>query len=97
MANPFAAIEASINQRALGMLANADADFGGGLVVSGIFDAAPIVSFDVQSNSPQFQCLESLVSSVVRGAAVAINGTNFTIQNKTPDKTGWVTFDLLKA
>lgn len=97
MTSPFAAIETSINQRAIGMLANADADFGGGLVVSGIFDSEPIINYEVQSNSPQFQCLASTVTSILKGAAVTINAVAYTVKAKEPDGAGFMRLELTKA
>lgn len=98
MANPFAAIEASVNQRAIGMLANADADFGGGLVVQGIFDAQPVVVFDaVQSTNPQFRCLVSLVSSVDQGEPVTINGISYTVASIDREGSGMAMIELATA
>jgi hypothetical protein len=97
MASPFAAIEERVNQSLVNKLSNADADFGGGLVVSGIFDKAPELNFDVQSSSPQFECLESSVSSISIRAAVIINDVNYTVKSIEPDGVGMVLIQLLEA
>lgn len=95
MPSPFAAIEASVNQRAIGMLANAEANFGGGLVVSGVFDAQPMVVFDaVQGTNPQFRCLSSLVTSVDQGEAVTINATAYTVASIDRDGAGMALIEL---
>jgi len=98
MPNPFSAIEAIVNQGTLALIANAEADFGSGLVVSGIFDEFPAVAFDVVSNpKPQFRCLQSAVSTVVKNSAVAINSVSYTVYSKSPDGTGMTVIDLNKV
>jgi hypothetical protein len=98
MPNPFAAIEARVNQHAVGILANAEADFGGGLIVSGVFDEFPAMAFDLVNNpKPQFRCLQSAISSVLKNAAVTIRGISYTCYAIDRDGTGLVTIDLNKA
>lgn len=97
MSSPFATIEAKVNQSLVNKLSNAHADFGGGLVVPGIFDAEPELNFDVQSSSPVFECLESSVTSVSTRAVVAINGVNYTVKNKQPDGVGMVLIELMEV
>jgi hypothetical protein len=95
MPAPFAAIENLVNQRAVGMLANAEADFGGGLIVSGVFDASPVQLFDVvDAVRPQFRCLASLVATVTEGDSVTINAVSYKVANVDPDGTGMTTLVL---
>ena len=97
MSTPFAAIESLVNQRALGMLANAMADFGGA-AVQGVFDARPALAFDqVQVSNPQFRCLSALVPSVGEGDAVTINAVAYTVASIEHDATGMARIELERA
>ena len=91
----FAAIEQKINSAVIKRLSNAQANFGGGLLVDGIFDAFPVDTYEVQSNNPVFQCNESEVSTVLRGASVVINSITYTVENKISNKAGWMLLELL--
>lgn len=98
MPSPFAAIETRINQGVIGLLANAEADFGSGLVVSGVFDEFPATAFEVVNNpKPQFRCIESAVAAVNKSAAVTIRGIAYTVWSKERDGVGMVLIDLNKA
>lgn len=97
MPSPFAAIEQRINQGVIALIANAEADFGGGLLVSGVFDEFPAVAFEVVNNpKPQFRCLSSAVITVNKNAPVTILGVNYTVWNKD-DSTGMAFIDLNKV
>lgn len=93
----FADIEARINLATIAKLANADADFGAGLVVAGIFNALPVVSFDVQSTNPRFECLEADISTVAVNTPVTIRGVAYSVQNIEPNGAGMAVLDLTRA
>ncbi|MDP3322646.1 MAG: hypothetical protein Q8S71_03765 [Hydrogenophaga sp.] len=93
----FSAIEQKINAACIKRLSNAQADFGEGLLVDGIFEADPLINFDVQSTIPQFQCLEGSVALVSRGRSVVINSINYTVKTIEPDGAGFTRLELLKA
>lgn len=93
----FAEIEARINLATIAKLANADADFGAGLVVAGIFNALPIVSYDVQSTNPRFECLAAAIPLVATGTPVTIRTVAYTVQNLEPNGAGMVALDLTRA
>lgn len=98
MPSPFAAIEQQINQGALALIANAEADFGSGRIVSGVFDEFPATVFEVVNNpKPQFRCLAADLLTVNRNDAVTIRGVPYTVWAKEYDGTGMVTVDLNKA
>jgi hypothetical protein len=93
----FSATEQKINAACMRRLANAQADFGGGLLVDGIFDSLPVDEYGTQSNIPQFQCLSSDISAVSRGAGVVINSVSYTVKIIEPDGTGMALVELTKA
>lgn len=98
MATPFAAIEARVNAAALAHTANATADFGGGVVVAGVFDKDYVTALDIGGSSPAFRCASSAVVAVVAGAAVSINSANYTVAGPVEhDGTGMATLRLRDA
>lgn len=75
-----AAIELATATSAIAALANVEADFGGGLVVSGVFDNVPGLSYDqVQIMIPQLTCLSADIATVPDwdAASITINGTEY--------------------
>ncbi len=97
MATPFAAMEERVNSGALAMLANADADFGGGLVVSGIFTEHPEMINLVQSSNPIFQCQAASIAGIGYGDAVTIKATAYIVLKVDIDETGWAIAELQEA
>ena len=93
----FSNIEQRINLAAIAKLSNADADFGGGVLVSGIFNSVPVLSYDVQSNNPRFECLEASISTVSVGVPVTIRTVSYSIQNIEFNGAGMAVLDLARA
>jgi hypothetical protein len=89
MVAPFAALEARVNAAVFAKLANATADFGGGVVVAGVFDSAYADAFGLVGGAvPVFQCAAAAVSAVAVGAAVTINAVSYTVAEIEPDGAG---------
>lgn len=98
MTAPFASIEERVNAAIYSHLANASGDFGGGLVVDGMFNLPPADVFGViAGNSPVFVVSESEVVNVSRGDTVTINAVSYSITDKKPDGIGNVSLMLAKA
>ena len=94
MPAPFAALEARINAAVAQHLANATADFGGGVLVDVIFDNAYISPFGMDGTSPAIQCAAADVAAVVRGTGVTVNAVNYKAVRKESDGAGWTTVIL---
>lgn len=83
-------MESAINQRAVGMLANATAYFTGGGIVDGVFDSA----FDadmggmIERMAPQFQVLTASLPALSHGMHVTINNNEYAIGGIQPDGVG---------
>lgn len=97
MPTPFAALEARVNAAACARLANASADFGGGVVVDGIFDNAYAAADLMSGAEPAFQAPSASLSGVARGTALTINGTAYLVRIREDDGTGWTVLRLEKA
>jgi hypothetical protein len=71
MPTPFAALEARLNTAVFAHLANASADFGGGVVVDGIFDTDPADAFGVVSgHQMRLRVPRTGLGTLARGATV---------------------------
>lgn len=89
MSAPFAALEARVNAAVIAHLANATADFGGGVVVDGVFRDPAVDAFGmVASDQPTFEALTESIVAVVTGSAVTINGRSYVVASVSPDSTG---------
>jgi hypothetical protein len=89
MATPFAAIEARINAAVVSHLANATADFGGGVVVDGIFRASYSDAFGmVNSEMSSFEAETDDLTGVEVGDTVTVGGKARTVSSIQPDGTG---------
>lgn len=89
MATPFAAIETRINAAVVSHLANATADFGGGVVVDGIFDADYGDALNlVAGTMPAFAASTATLSGILPGSTVVIGGTSYSVSTVKPDGTG---------
>lgn len=98
MPTPFAALEARVNAAVFAHLANATADFGGGVVVDGVFDNAYAIAFDaLAGTAPMFRCEAPAVSSVTVGQGVSIGGVGYEVVDLQPDGAGVVRMILEKV
>lgn len=81
MTTPFAALEARVSASVFAHLANASADFGGGVVVDGLFDVANASAFDLVGGVEiTFQAPTVQLSGVLEGAAVSIDAVTYTVK-----------------
>ncbi len=94
MAATFAAVESRINSAVIRHIANVTADFGGGLLVDGVFDATYANALGIGGTQPVLLCKAGEVTSVTRGDVVTLNGEAFSVAEKKPDGTGMVTLVL---
>jgi len=89
MTAPFAAIEARINAAVVTHLANATADFGGGVVVDGIYDADYGDPLGLVAGATKVLMIQSAsVPGAAVGQSVTIGGTSYSIASVEPDGTG---------
>lgn len=85
MATPFAALEARINAAVDQHLANATADFGGGVTVDGLFSMAFIEQQGVEGLRPVFSVSASALPAVSHSTAVTINAVAYRVVGIQPD------------
>lgn len=97
MAAPFAALEARVNAAVFAHLANATADFGGGVVVDGVFQSGYVSTLGVESTGPRFECRAAALPVGYRSAPFVINGTSYLVTEAHPDETGVTVLLLGKA
>lgn len=90
MAAAFAAIESATAASAVAALANVTADFGGGVEVEGIFDAAYADVFGISGNRPVLRVTDADLDSggIAAGDSVTINSVGYTISRIEADGTG---------
>jgi len=74
----------------------------GGVSVTGIFDNGFAGSagsqFGVESTSPSLTCkVADLTGGYAEGAAVVVDGVNYTVRDPQPDGLGMITLTLRKA
>lgn len=81
MATPFADIQARIASAAIRHLADATADFGGGVLIDGIYRNPYAEAFGgmVSGSNPSFEALSGALSGIARGASVSINGKAYKV------------------
>lgn len=83
---PFAEMTAAMNNAIVEFLADAEADFGGGVVVPGLFNTPPAEVFGMVTGSrPSFQATASALSGVTTGAALSINGVAYLVVEQVSD------------
>lgn len=76
-------------------LADATADFGGGVLVDGLFRLPYGEAFGfVSGTSPSFEATSGALAGIARNASVTINGTTYTVSEIKPDGNGMVTLVL---
>jgi len=72
---PFADLQAAMNTAVVDLLADAVADFGGGVTVLGLFRQAPAEAFGVVGRAcPTFQAHSTDLAASPIDAPVSING-----------------------
>ena len=97
MKNPFASIEASINNACIGALANVEATLASGAKISGIFDNGAASSLDTQGSDPSLTVKSSDIFALTYGNTISISGTSWKVQSIEPDGTGVTTIGLIRA
>ncbi len=97
MAAPFAALEARINAAVVSHLANATADFGGGVTVDGEFSGEYSEAGGISGSSPSIRCDSAAVAFAVQGAFLTIAAVSYTITSLEPDGTGMTFLRLNRA
>lgn len=97
MTSPFAALQADVNAAVVAHLANATADFGGGVVVDGLFSNAYIDAFGMAGSRPQIDVLTSALTGIAAGAALSVGGVAYTVAEIHPDGTGMTRLLLERA
>lgn len=76
----FAEMNAAMNSAIVDFLADAEADFGNGVVVSGLFRDQPAEAFDVIGGfRPTFGALSAALAAIENGDAVSINGAAYVV------------------
>lgn len=77
---PFAEINSVMNSAIVDFLADAEADFGGGVIVSGLFRNPTSSAFGfVEGSKPSFESTSESLMSVGKGDAVTINGAVYEV------------------
>jgi hypothetical protein len=98
MTAPFAALEARVNAAVVSHLANATADFGGGVVVNGEFGRSYSEAMGVVAgNELSLRVIESAVPGVVVAGEVVIGGVTYVINRIESDGAGMTTMQLVEA
>ena len=98
MTTPFADLETRLNAAVVARLANATADFGGGVTVDGLYLRPTADAFGlIGGGKPSFQALGSALSGISHGAAVSINSVSYTVAAINLDGTGMTTLELETA
>lgn len=85
MPTPFAVHQAEVNATVFADMADATADFGGGVVVDGIFAEEFVEQLGVEGLRPTFTALASALPAVSHGTAVTINSVAYTVIGIQPD------------
>lgn len=85
MATPFAALEARVNAAVDQHLANATADFGGGVTVDGVFAQVFVDQQGVEGMKPAFSARDSALPALSHSTAVTINAVAYRVVGIQPD------------
>lgn len=85
MATPFAALEARVNAAVDQHLANATADFGGGVTVDGLFSMAFVEQQGVEGLRPVFNVSAAALPAVSHSTTVTINAVAYRVVGIQPD------------
>lgn len=96
MATPFADIQSRIASATTRHLADATADFGGGVLVDGLYRDPYAEAFGgmVSGSNPSFEALSGALSGIARGAAVSIKGKAYTVVRIDPAREGMTLMEL---
>ena len=98
MAAPFAALEARINAAVIAHLANATADFGGGVVADVEFGAPYESALGVVAGTmPAMRARTVDVAGIAAGAAVTVSGVGYTVTGLEPDGAGMTLLRLQES
>ena len=94
MPAPFAAAEARVNAAIDKHLANATADFGGGVLVDGIFDSGYVERLGIDGYNIAFEAASSALPAVAHGTPVAIGAVAYIVAGVHP--SSWRTTLILE-
>lgn len=98
MAAPFAALEARVNAAVFARLANATADFGGGVMVDGVFDNPYAEAFGLVGGSwPTFAADSSALPALTEGLPLTIGAVAYKVAEAHPDGAGGTVIQLENA
>lgn len=91
---PFAEMNTAMNAAIVEFLADAQADFGAGVTVVGLFRSPPAEAFGlIGGNRPTFEALSSDLSGVSVGSAIALNGASYMVAEMS-ENAGLTTLSL---
>jgi hypothetical protein len=96
MVDVASAIEAATATQAVAAFSNCTATVGG-VSVAGIFDDAYTDTLNFSGSFPALSCASADVSTAAQGAAVVVNGSNYTVAAVKPDRTGMTLLQLAEA
>jgi hypothetical protein len=82
---PFAVLEARINAAVDKRLSNAVADFGAGVLVPGVLDAAFASQLNVEGVRPAFSAATVALPAVVHGTTLSILSNTYRVIGIEPD------------
>lgn len=96
MATPFADIQARIASATIRHLADATADFGGGVLIDGIYRNPYAEAFGgiVSGSNPSFEALSGALSGIARGASVSVHGKAYTVVKIDRNREGVTLLEL---
>lgn len=98
MTQPFAALQEDLSAEVVGLLADAEADFGGGRIVPGLFRNPSVEGLGgmFSGSKPSIEVQTSALVGIDRRAPVSIGGVQYTVYDLRPD-AGMTIVDLEPA
>lgn len=90
---PFDDLQALLNEQVVANLADAVADFGGGITVSGLFRDPVADALGMGGSAPTFQALAADLESIPYRSPVSIKGVNYQVAGKRREN-GLITLEL---
>ena len=80
---PFAEMQSAMNAAIVDFLADAVADFGGGVTVSGLFRSPPAEAFGIiGGHRPTFQAHSADLAGITIGKSVSIASESYRVSEK---------------
>lgn len=92
----FAEMNTAMNAAIVEFLADAVADFGAGVTVSGLFRPLYAEAFNgfIAGNAPTFEATSGSLSGIATGASVTILGAEYVVRTIKPDGQGMTSLVL---